>query len=92
MIQHSKSEKASKKNKLDILSINKRITERILKNSNRIITNLSGIKLNDLEIPLLKCEWKHRLSIIPKEGEMTVINEDIFDQMGSKKWENGLFS
>ena len=70
--------------KLDSLIINKHINEGIHQNPNRIITTFSDIALNDNEVSVLKLGLKHDILIRPKEKEMTVIMEDIYDQIVRK--------
>ena len=73
--------KSRHQKKLDSLIINKRINEGTHKSFNRIITNLSDNELSDNEISVLKLGLKHEILIRPKETEMVVIMENIYDQL-----------
>ena len=59
----------------------KRIQEGIHNNPNDLITNLTNVTLSNNEIEILKYGLKHGLAIRPKESEMIVIMEDIYEQI-----------
>ena len=67
--------------KLEALIINKRVHDGINNNPNSIITNLSNVELHEDEIEILKVGLKHGLLIRPRESEMIIIMEDIYDQI-----------
>ena len=67
--------------KLDALVINKRIHDGVNNNPNSIITNLSNAELNEDEICVLKVELKHGLLIRPRESEVILVMEDVYDQI-----------
>ena len=67
--------------KLDALIINKRTHDGVNNNPNSIITNLLNVELNEEEICVLKVGLKHGLLIRPRESEMIVIMQDVYDQI-----------
>ena len=67
--------------KLNNLIMEKRIQEGIHNNANNLITNLTNVTLSDNKIEILKYELKHGLAIRPKESEMIVMMEDIYEQI-----------
>ena len=67
--------------KLNNLIMEKRIQEGIHNNPNNLITNLTNVTLGNNKIELFKYGLKHGLAIRPKESEMIVIMEDIYEQI-----------
>ena len=59
----------------------KRIQEGVHNNPNDLITNLTNVILSNNKIEILKYGLKHDLAIRPKESEMMVIMEDIYEQI-----------
>ena len=59
----------------------KRIQEGVHNNPNDLITNLTNVILSNNKIEILKYGLKHDLAIRPKESEMIVIMEDIYEQI-----------
>ena len=78
---HCKTVLTRHEEKLDVLIINKRIHDGVNNNPNSIIANLSNDELNEDEISVLKVRVKHDLLIRPRESEMVVIMEDVYDQI-----------
>ena len=69
------------KRKFNNLIMEKLIQEAIHNNPNDLITNLTNVTLLNNEIEILKHGLKHGLVIRPKELEMIVIMEDIYEQI-----------
>ena len=67
--------------KLANLIIGKRIQDGVHNNPNGVITNLTDTILSNYVIEILKYGLKHGVLIRPKESEMIVIMEDIYDQI-----------
>ena len=67
--------------KLNNLIMEKRIQEGIHNNPNNLITNLTNVTLSNNKIEILKYGLKDSLAIRPKESEMIVIMEDIYEQI-----------
>ena len=67
--------------KFNNLIMEKRIQEGIHNNPNNLITNLTNVTLSNNEVKILKYGLKHGLAIRPKESEMIVIMEDIYEQI-----------
>ena len=59
----------------------KRIQEGLHNNPNDLITNFTNVILSNNKIEILKYGLKHDLAIRPKESEMIVIMEDIYEQI-----------
>ena len=71
-------------NKLDKLIVEKRMKDGISSNPNDVITNLSGKALSGSDVEVLKLGLKHGIALRPREEEMIVIAESIWDQICSK--------
>ena len=69
------------KKKFNNLIMEKLIQEAIHNNPKDLITNLTKVTLLNNEIEILKHGLKHGLVIRPKELEMIVIMEDIYEQI-----------
>ena len=69
--------KGKQKKKLDAIIVNKVIRDGI---KTVLSTNLTDMELTEIEVSVLKVGLKHRLLTRPKESEMIVIAEDIWDQ------------
>ena len=69
------------KRKFNNLIMEKLIQEAIHNNPNDLIINLTNVTLLNNEIEILKHGLKHGLVIRPKELEMIVIMEDIYEQI-----------
>ena len=67
--------------KFNNLIMEKRIQEGIHNNPNDLITNLTNVNFSNNEVKILKYGLKHGLAIRPKESEMIVIMEDIYEQI-----------
>ena len=67
--------------KLDGIIVNKTICDGIKKNPNSIITNLTDMELTENELSVSKYGLKHELLTRPKESEMIVIIDDIWEQI-----------
>ena len=67
--------------KLNTITVNKTIRDGIKKNPNSIITNLTDMELTESEASVIKYSLKHGSLTRPKESEMVVIVEDIWDQI-----------
>ena len=67
--------------KLDTIIVNKTIRDGIKKNPNSITTNLTDKELTESEASVIKYSLKHGLLTRPKESEMVVIVEDIWDHI-----------
>ena len=67
--------------KLDALVINKRIIDGIKPNPNNLVTNLTSFELTEDEVEVLRLGLKHGLLVRPKESEMIVVIEDVYDQI-----------
>ena len=67
--------------KFNNLIMEKRIQEGISHNLNDRITNLTNVSLSNNEIKLLKYGLKHGVATRPRESEMIVIMEDIYEQI-----------
>ena len=67
--------------KMDALMVEKKIKDGINQNPNELITNLTGRQLTDEEIEILKVGLKHGIASRPRESEMIVMAEDIWDQI-----------
>ena len=63
------------------LIVEKQIQEGIHNNPKNLITNLTNVTLSNNKIEILKYGLKHSLAIRPKESEMIVIMEDIYEQI-----------
>ena len=59
----------------------KQIQEGIHNNPKNLITNLTNVTLSNNKIEILKYGLKHSLAIRPKESEMIVTMEDIYDKI-----------
>ena len=79
-LQSERIEKRHQK-KMDALIVEKKIKDGINQNLNELITNLTGRQLTDEEIEILKVGLKHGIASRPRESEMIVIAEDIWDQI-----------
>ena len=79
-LQSERIEKRHQK-KMDALIVEKKIKDGINQNPNELITNLTGRQLTDEEIEILKVGLKHGIASRPRESEMIVIAEDIWDQI-----------
>ena len=66
---------------MDALIVEKKIKDGINQNPNKLITNLTRKQLTDEEIEILKVGLKHGIASRPRESEMIVIAEDIWDQI-----------
>ena len=67
--------------KADAIIVTKTIRDCIKKKLNSIITNLTDMELTENEVSVIKYGLKHGLLTRPKENEMVVIVEDIWDQI-----------
>ena len=67
--------------KFDNLIMEKRIQEGIHNNPNDLITNLTNVTLLNNEIEILVYGLNHGLAIRPKESEIIVVMEDIYEQI-----------
>ena len=79
-LQSERIEKRHQK-KMDALIVEKKIKDGINQNPNELITNLTGRQLTDEEIEILKVGLKHGTASRPRESEMIVIAEDIWDKI-----------
>ena len=71
--QHSK--------KLGALIFQKKMKDGLHNNPNDLITNLTKRILSDVEVEILKCGLKHGMATRPREPEIMVIAENIWDQI-----------
>ena len=67
--------------KFNYLIMEKHIQEGISSNPNNLITNLTNVTLSNNEIKILKYGLKHGVATCPRESEMIVIMEDIYEQV-----------
>ena len=67
--------------KLANLIIEKRIQDGMHNNPNEVIANLNDFTLSNYEIEIFRYGLKHGVAIRPKESEMMVIMEHIYDQI-----------
>ena len=65
--------------KFNNLIMEKRIQEGISNNPNEFITNLTNVTLSNNEIEILQYGVKHGVATRPRESEMIVIVEDIYE-------------
>ena len=70
--------------KFDALIVEKRIRDGINENPNELITNLCGRELTNDEVEVLKLGLKHGFAIRPREDEMIVVAENIWEQIERK--------
>ena len=67
--------------KLDKPFVETGINDGISVNPNEVINNLSGRPLSDSEVEVLKLGLKHGIALRPREDDMIVIAESIWEQI-----------
>ena len=73
--------KTRQSKKLDALILEKQLKDGIKPNPNKLITNLSGLPLTAEETDILLLGAKHGFATRPKETDIIVIVESIWDQL-----------
>ena len=73
--------KTRQSKKLDVLILEKQLKDGIKPNPNKFITNLSGLPLTTEETDILLLGAKHGFATRPKETDIIVIVESIWDQL-----------